>query len=81
MPSEVIRENVRLTTQPFDSPGTIAGIESILEQIGADQMLLFSTDYPHWHFDGAEAVPEGLPPDLIRKILVDNPLETYPRLA
>jgi predicted TIM-barrel fold metal-dependent hydrolase len=44
-------------------------------------MLLFSTDYPHWHFAGADAVPDGLPPDLIRKILVDNPLETYPRLA
>jgi predicted TIM-barrel fold metal-dependent hydrolase len=81
MPSEVIRENVRLTVQPFDAPDTVAQVETILEEIGSDQMLLFSTDYPHWHFDGADAVPEGLPPDLIRKILVDNPLETYPRLA
>jgi hypothetical protein len=81
MPSEVIRENVRLTTQPFDAPDTVSQVKTILEEIGSDQMLLFSTDYPHWHFDGADAVPEGLPPDLIRKILVDNPLETYPRLA
>ncbi len=81
MPSEVIRENVRLTTQPFDAPETIGQVKTILEEIGSDRMLLFSTDYPHWHFDGADAVPEGLPPELIRKILVDNPLETYPRLA
>ena len=81
VPSEVIRENVRMTTQPFDAPDTVAQVKTLLEEIGSDQMLLFSSDYPHWHFDGADAVPEGLPPDLIRKILVDNPLHTYSRLA
>ncbi|HTI82628.1 MAG TPA: amidohydrolase family protein, partial [Acetobacteraceae bacterium] len=81
MPSEVIRENVRLTIQPFDAPDTIANVETVLEEIGSDTMLLFSSDYPHRHFDGTDAVPDGLPPDLIRKILVDNPLETYPRLT
>ena len=41
-------------------------------------MLLFSSDYPHWHFDGDDALPAGLPAELVRKICVDNPLETYP---
>ena len=41
-------------------------------------MLLFSTDYPHWHFDGKDALPDGLPDHLLRKILVDNALKTYP---
>ena len=50
----------------------------LLEQLGSDRMLLFSSDYPHWHFDGDDALPPGLPADLIRKICVDNPLETYP---
>jgi len=81
MPSEVIRENVRLTIQPFDEPDTADKVRTVLNEIGGDNMLLFATDYPHWHFDGADALPEGLPPELIRKILVDNPLETYPRLA
>jgi predicted TIM-barrel fold metal-dependent hydrolase len=81
MPSEVIRDNVRLTMQPFDAPDTVAALKTILEAVGSDQMLLFATDYPHWHFDGTDAMPDGLPPDLIRKILLDNPLETYPRLA
>jgi predicted TIM-barrel fold metal-dependent hydrolase len=44
-------------------------------------MLLFATDYPHWHFDGLDALPDGLSPDLTRKILVDNALNTYPRLT
>jgi hypothetical protein len=27
-----------------------------------------------------DALPEGLSPDLVRRIEIDNPLETYPRL-
>ena len=52
-----------------------------LEHIGSDEVLLFSTDYPHWHFDGEDALPDGLPAETMRRMLVDNPLETYPRLA
>jgi predicted TIM-barrel fold metal-dependent hydrolase len=48
--------------------------------MGSDELLLFSTDYPHWQFYGEEALPDGLPPSLIRKILVDNPRATYARL-
>jgi predicted TIM-barrel fold metal-dependent hydrolase len=42
--------------------------------------LLFSTDYPHWHFEGMDALPEPMTGELARKILVDNPLATYTRL-
>lgn len=81
LPTEVVREHVRLTLQPFDAPPTEPQIHAILDQLGSDRMLLFSTDYPHWHFDGDDALPAGLPADLARKICVDNPLETYPRLT
>jgi predicted TIM-barrel fold metal-dependent hydrolase len=56
-------------------------VQTIIDEIGSDEMLLFSTDYPHWHFEGSEAIPDGLPQELIKKILVDNPLATYSRLA
>jgi len=81
VPTEVIREHVRLTLQPFDAPPEPDQLATILEALGSDRMLLFSTDYPHWHFDGDEALPAGLPESLVRKICVDNPLETYPRLS
>jgi hypothetical protein len=80
-PGEVIRNHVRFTIQPFDAPPRREQLERVLEQLGSDDMLLFATDYPHWHFDGDDAVPEGLPDALVRKILFDNPLETYPRLS
>ncbi len=46
----------------------------------SDELLLFSTDYPHWQFDDDEVLPHGLPADLVRKIMIDNPRATYPRL-
>jgi uncharacterized protein len=80
-PAEIIRERVRLTLQPVDAPtGDPATLGRTLEHIGSDRMLLFSTDYPHWHFDGDDVLPDGLSDDTIRRIMIDNPLETYPRL-
>jgi hypothetical protein len=79
-PTETVRRHVRLTLQPFDGPPTDRQLRTLLEQLGSERMLLFSSDYPHWHFDGDEALPAGLSDELIHKICVENPLETYPRL-
>ena len=79
-PAEFVREHVRLTTQPFDAPSA-AEVARIVEEIGSDEVLLHATDFPHWQFDGEDAVPEGIPDALMKKILVDNPLKTYPRLS
>ena len=79
-PTELIREHVRLTIQPFDDPPAAGEVETILDGIGSEDMLLYSSDYPHWHFDGDDAIPPGLPAALMQKILVDNPLATYARL-
>jgi predicted TIM-barrel fold metal-dependent hydrolase len=43
-------------------------------------LILFSTDYPHWQFEGHAALPDGLSADLVRKIMIDNPYATYGRL-
>lgn len=79
-PADIIRENVRLTIQPFDAPADPALVARLIEQIGCDDMLLFASDYPHWQFDGDQPLPPGLSADLLRRIRVDNPLATYPRL-
>ena len=80
-PAEIIREHVRLTLQPVDAPpDDPRQLARTLEHIGSDRMLLFSTDYPHWQFDGDDVLPDGLTDETVRRILIDNPLETYPRL-
>lgn len=77
---EIVREHVRFSLQPFDAPPGRDDMEKLFEHVGSDDLLLFSTDYPHWQYDGDECLPPNLPDGLIRKILIDNPLATYPRL-
>ncbi len=80
-PSRIVRDRVRLTLQPVDAPPDPAALGRLLDHFDSDEMLLFSTDYPHWQFDGERALPDGLPAGLARKMMVDNPRATYPRLA
>jgi len=79
-PATIVRERVRLTLQPFDGPPDSVSLTRFMEHMGSDELLLFSTDYPHWQFEGLAAIPHGLDPVLAQKIMVDNPLRTYARL-
>jgi predicted TIM-barrel fold metal-dependent hydrolase len=79
-PNDIVRSNVRLSLQPVDGPPSMESFERLLDHMQSDELLLFSTDYPHWQFDGDAALPDGLPKDLVRKIMIDNPRDTYARL-
>ncbi|MGE4043945.1 MAG: amidohydrolase family protein [Acetobacteraceae bacterium] len=79
-PGSIVRDRVRLTLQPFDGPPDAASVMRIMDHIGSDEVLLFSTDYPHWQFDALAALPDGLDPGLAQKIMAENPLKTYSRL-
>jgi predicted TIM-barrel fold metal-dependent hydrolase len=80
-PSEIIRNHIRFTIQPIDAPDEREAILRLTDHLKSDELFLFSTDYPHWQFDGDSALPEGLPDRLFRKILSENALLTYSRLA
>jgi predicted TIM-barrel fold metal-dependent hydrolase len=79
-PAEMVRTNIRLTIQPCDAPPDAAGLLKLLDHLESDDLLLFSTDYPHWQFDNEDVLPAGLPQALVRKIMIDNPKATYLRL-
>ena len=80
-PPELIRRHLRLTIQPVDAPADAAALERTIDQIGSDDMLLFSTDYPHQHFEGTNALPAALSGRLASKVLAENALATYTRLS
>ena len=80
-PAAIIRDNFRVTMQPFDAPSDAKSVEEIIDQIGSEKMFLFASDYPHWQFDGDDPIPPNLPKGIIAKMCVDNPLETFPRLS
>jgi predicted TIM-barrel fold metal-dependent hydrolase len=78
-PADIVRDQVRLTLQPVDAPPDAADLAATIAQTGAADMLLFSTDYPHWQFDD-HPIPAGLPDQWLRGIACDNALAFYPRL-
>jgi predicted TIM-barrel fold metal-dependent hydrolase len=80
-PSEIVRDHVRFTVQPIDAADEREAIARLVDHLKSDSLFLFSTDYPHWQFDGDAALPQDLPDELFRKILSENALATYPRLA
>jgi uncharacterized protein len=81
-PTELVRDHVRFTLQPVDAPKSQPDVLArTIEHLGSDHLLLFSTDYPHWQFDGEDVLPAGLGQDTIRKMLVENALDAYPRLG
>lgn len=80
-PSEYVRDHVRLALQPVDGPVDQAQLLATVEQLGSDELLMFSTDYPHAHTDeGLAALPAGLPDRLRAQLLSEN-ARTHYRLA
>lgn len=78
LPSEYVRDHVRVALQPVDGPPDPAGLQRVVEQLGSEAMLMFSSDYPHRHTEeGREAVPSGLGVALTRRLLTDNAREHY----
>lgn len=77
-PSAYIRQHMRMTLQPIDAPPTAEELLQIVGQLDSEDLLMFSTDYPHWHFDSPEeAFPANLPKGLARKILSENARTFY----
>jgi uncharacterized protein len=77
-PSEVIREHISFTTQPFDEPEKPAYLPQLLEELDMDDRLMFASDYPHWDFDDPRRVlPKSLGTELRDKIMRDNARATF----
>jgi predicted TIM-barrel fold metal-dependent hydrolase len=80
-PSEYVLENIRFTSQPIDEPPVPRQLLQMLDMLQAERTLLFSTDYPHWDTEYPGRALAPVPADLRRRLLLDNAIETYPRLA
>lgn len=76
-PSEYLRESVKLTVQPMPEPAQPEHFTQFVEMTQSQDMLMFSSDYPHWDFDNPIASLKGLPADLKRKLAVDNAVAFY----
>ena len=78
-PSEIVREQVFLTTQPMEEPSRPRQLVECIDWIGWDR-LLFATDYPHWDFDQPDRVlPSWVDAEKRRAFFTDNALRVYGR--
>ncbi|MDE2005610.1 MAG: amidohydrolase [Rhodospirillales bacterium] len=76
-PSEYIREQVWVTTQPVEEPERAEDMLALLDWIGWDRVMV-STDYPHWDQDDPRyAFKVALPEAGRRAIYRDNALAFY----
>jgi predicted TIM-barrel fold metal-dependent hydrolase len=78
-PSQLIRRNMWITTQPMEEPETHEDLRRLFEWIGWEKVL-FATDYPHWDFDDPRyAVPFAMTPQERRMIFRDNAAAVFAR--
>lgn len=76
-PSEYIMDHVRFTSQPIEEPENHRSLMQIFDWAGADKLLMFSTDYPHWDYDNPRWVSDRLPRNYRESILWKNAVEFY----
>jgi uncharacterized protein len=78
LPSEYVRDHVRVTLQPVDGPPDAAQMLRVIDQLGSDELLMFSSDYPHRHSaEELAAIPAGLAPGLTDRLLAENARRHY----
>ncbi len=77
-PSEIIRENVFFTTSPSDGAARPGRLDRIVDRMGSDRMLVYSSDYPHRHASGPREIDDGTDsPELLDRIYRRNAASLY----
>lgn len=79
LPSDYIRKHVKLSTQPIEeSPDDKGGVAALMGTIdGMENLLCFSSDYPHYSTDEPDFVARQLPQAWHRKVFCDNACEAF----
>jgi predicted TIM-barrel fold metal-dependent hydrolase len=72
-PTDVFREHVRIATHPLELTSERDAIYESLESIGGlDDVLVYSSDYPHWDTDDPSFVAQRFPESWWPKLFQEN---------
>lgn len=75
-PSDYIRQHVKFSTQPFELTPHKEQLVELFEAVGGmEDLLCFSSDYPHWDADDPFYVASRLPESWLPKIFSKNAKE------
>ncbi|MDT8862972.1 amidohydrolase [Alkalihalobacillus sp. MEB130] len=77
LPSQYIKEHVYLTTQPIEEPSDPKHLVQIFEMTGAEDIVMFSSDYAHWDNDNPKMALAPFPRKMKEKIAAKNAMQLY----
>ncbi|OZC92985.1 hypothetical protein CH282_01600 [Rhodococcus sp. 06-418-1B] len=78
LPSELIRDHFRFTTAPSDGAEQPGRLDSLVDRLGSDRMLVYSSDYPHQHTSAPRDIENGTEnQDLLNRIYRHNATDLY----
>jgi predicted TIM-barrel fold metal-dependent hydrolase len=77
LPSEYFYEHVRITTQPLEESPESEQLVELLSAYGGEEVLCFSSDYPHWDADERAHVARLLPQAWLPKVFYENARALY----
>jgi len=78
LPSLYLRDHVRFGSQPIHRPDNDEHFLNLLEAMDAENLMMFSSDYPHYDTDvPTEIFPRKAPERMKNKILYENAKKFY----
>lgn len=77
LPSEYVKDHVRITTQPIEEPGNLRHLRQLLDMFPAEKILMYASDYPHWDFDDPRRVLADMPASFRERVFGENARELY----
>jgi predicted TIM-barrel fold metal-dependent hydrolase len=77
-PLDYVRDHFRFATQPIEENSVPHRIADLFEEADAENLLMFSSDYPHYDYDPpSKALPRGMSELARHKILAGNALDFF----
>jgi predicted TIM-barrel fold metal-dependent hydrolase len=77
-PREYVKEHMRFSTQPMDEPDRVQDLWQLIELLEGDEILMFSSDYPHYDNDNPLVTLNKLPDGTRERIAGTNAYEFFP---
>lgn len=77
LPSEYVREHVRFGSQPMPDLPTRDDMRRFLEWLRADEVLVYTSDFPHFDWDEPSTFLAGHDPELRQRVMHDTAMELY----
>jgi predicted TIM-barrel fold metal-dependent hydrolase len=77
LPSEIVYDHVRVSTQPLEEPRDPVHFHQILGMFPAERMLMFSSDFPHWDGDTPDFAARAFPATMRERVMHQNARDLY----